>query len=150
MRKSQNCCNIRARKLTSIQFCGSALPAQLASDASSCNMPCSGNSAQVCGGSVRLSVYSRTGSQQNSGPTGWYSLGCYTDQVRARTLQSLSATCYQTTPAQCAAACTGYRYFGVEFGCKLSSLDISTMGVLILHSRMLLWQSNPEWGYICQ
>ena len=57
---------------------GSALTA-----AGDCNMPCSGNATQACGGPDRLTLFHNTvrqppaGPVVNPGPAGWASLGCY-------------------------------------------------------------------------
>ena len=78
-----------------------------------CNMPCSGNANEICGGSNRLSLYAPT-------VTGWNSLGCYTDNVQTRTLThtvQISGGGNAMTVEQCQGACTaaGYKLAGVEY-----------------------------------
>lgn len=84
-------------------------------------MPCSGDATQVCGGPDRLTVYSRPAfTRTKPNPTGWQSLGCYTDNVDARTLSDMHAAGDQVTIELCAAACTGSKYFGVEYASEYS------------------------------
>ena len=66
-------------------YCGTALPARASTG---CNMACSGDASQHCGGPDRLLVYTSTssGPVTNPAPAGFLSLGCYTDSVSARTL----------------------------------------------------------------
>lgn len=95
---------------------------------SSCNMKCSGNQAETCGGPNALLVfYSGVAPQAPpAGPTVlqaygiWNYLGCYTDQVAARTL--LTGVPVQggpVTPQRCMDACqsaaTPFKYAGVEY-----------------------------------
>ena len=92
---------------------------------SECSMACSGAANETCGGSSRLSVYQLgSGSTQapttNPGPPGWKFVGCYTDDVNARTLstaQSVAAGSSGMTVAQCVSACqaNGYTVSGVEY-----------------------------------
>ncbi|KAF2737108.1 WSC-domain-containing protein [Polyplosphaeria fusca] len=102
-------------------YCGISLPAQAASDPSTCNKPCSGDATQACGGPNRLSVYTAPANSQpgvNPGPTGWKSLGCYTDSVSARTLSRNAGQLGGSaglTVGLCAQACSGSAYFGVEY-----------------------------------
>ena len=42
-------------------FCGNDLPAKIAPKQSDCNMDCSGDKTQKCGGGNRLNVYQSTG-----------------------------------------------------------------------------------------
>lgn len=51
-----------------------------ATDQSDCNMPCTGDGDQACGGSDRLTLYKRPfeGPKENPGPKNWPSIGCYT------------------------------------------------------------------------
>lgn len=102
-------------------YCGVALPNQAAADG--CNMACSGDSTQVCGGPNRLSVYSSTSSSPpgtNPGPPGWTSVGCYSDQVRYRTLSARPNTpggSDALTVAVCTAACQAQSFVlaGLEY-----------------------------------
>ena len=78
-------------------------------------MPCQGNSSELCGGPNRLNLYQLNG---NNPPTGWQSLGCYTDDVAARSLtvgQPIPAS--GNTIESCQLSCynAGYPYAGVEY-----------------------------------
>jgi hypothetical protein len=100
-------------------YCGIGLPAQPASDPATCNMPCSGDATEACGGSNLLTVYTDSSYPVvNPGPAGWKSLECYTDGVSARTLPINAGHLggdSGLTVALCAQACSGYAYFGVEY-----------------------------------
>jgi len=74
-------------------------------------MACAGNAAETCGGNLRIDIYEHT---------GWTLLGCYTDNVNARTLSNYivvpggqSATTIESCQAACIAA--GYSLAGVEY-----------------------------------
>jgi len=45
-------------------FCGNAMVGSSAVDDSKCSMPCEGDDSQTCGGSLALSVYSKSGGQK--------------------------------------------------------------------------------------
>ncbi|KAH8650653.1 glycoside hydrolase family 55 protein [Tricladium varicosporioides] len=82
-----------------------------------CDMPCSGNKGETCGGGNRLSLY--TYKACSSIPTAqWHSKGCYTDSIAARTLTvGPVGTGSAMTVESCQAACKGlgYIYAGVEY-----------------------------------
>ena len=87
-----------------------------------CNMPCAGNSSEVCGGPNGLTVFYNGlgGIQTNPGPTGWGSLGCYTDSTGGRTLttgMAVQGGASAMTVALCTSACkqNGFTYAGVEY-----------------------------------
>lgn len=88
--------------------------ASLASGDAQCNMPCSANSAEICGGGNELSLYVRLPIQTY----GWTSLGCYTDDMGARTLTKTASVDGAMTVEKCQAACFAGSYLlsGVEFG----------------------------------
>ena len=101
-------------------YCGSTLPAE-AGDASSCNMPCSGDSTQACGGPDRLSVYAQGGDAfepcgTNPGVGGFVSTGCVADSQAQRTLPNFTPVDGEMTVAKCVSACQagGYSYAGTE------------------------------------
>jgi hypothetical protein len=86
-----------------------------------CNMPCSGNSSEVCGAGNRLSVF--TNGQvpvTNNGVNGSTFVDCYTDSVSSRTLRYIAQVpggSNAMTVASCVSACSssGYLYAGVEY-----------------------------------
>jgi hypothetical protein len=98
-------------------YCGSQLSASSTKQADSdCNMVCAGNSSEYCGASDRLNLYALP-----SGPkvTGWLYQYCSNDSVAARILSGASTTDHTgMTYAQCASFCSGYGYFGVEYGAE--------------------------------
>jgi hypothetical protein len=111
--------------LTCFSDCGNALAsvATLAADGD-CNMACSGNATEVCGGSNRISVYGNGGTPPpgpftNPGPPGWSLVGCYSDKDVSRALPNAGAAPgggAAMTVSLCTTACTGYTLAGVEYG----------------------------------
>jgi WSC domain len=94
--------------------------------AGDCNMACTGNSSEACGGSNRLTLFysgvnrTVTGPVVNPGPPGWKSLGCYNDTVGMRTLPVNPQTAggqSVMTIALCTSACQqgGYNISGAEY-----------------------------------
>ena len=62
-------------------FCGNTLGSgSIATPAGDCNMGCSGNSSEACGGPNRLTVFENPAAipGNNPGPNGWTLIGCYT------------------------------------------------------------------------
>ncbi|KAK4464718.1 WSC domain-containing protein, partial [Cladorrhinum samala] len=103
-------------------FCGHTLTVgtQSAPEAD-CRYPCSGNSQEKCGGDLRLNVYqfglaSPTISTQSANPVNYASQGCYTEAQGIRALSDFAYYNDSMTVALCATACSGYSYFGVEYG----------------------------------
>lgn len=108
-----------------------------------CNMACTGNAQEICGGSVRLSLYQYgvPGSSSDScspttlstctvpsttsaatpsstpTPSGWPYAGCYTDNVALRTFSTRVYPPGLLTIESCQAACAsvGYSYAGLEW-----------------------------------
>ncbi|KAI5360847.1 putative carbohydrate-binding WSC, glyoxal oxidase, galactose oxidase/kelch, beta-propeller [Septoria linicola] len=79
-----------------------------------CNMPCFGNDGEICGGPNGLSVL-----QFN----GWYSQGCYTDNVGGRSLrygQAVAGGGNNMSVEACTSACkkAGYKLAGVEYAAE--------------------------------
>ncbi|KAL2069825.1 hypothetical protein VTL71DRAFT_14504 [Oculimacula yallundae] len=92
--------------------------------ADKCTMTCKGNSGEFCGDAIALNLYSYQGATPvaatQSGqtlPSNWASLGCYTDDVKARGL-SVSLNLASLTIEKCVNACAskGYSVAGVEYG----------------------------------
>ncbi|PPQ91781.1 hypothetical protein CVT25_000426 [Psilocybe cyanescens] len=93
--------------------------------ATDCNMACSGNASELCGGPVRMNIF-----QSNRPPpvivqnvtagTGlWTYQGCFTDSTGARTLGTGVNIPLGTTPESCTAACLAqgaFTFAGVENG----------------------------------
>lgn len=89
-------------------WCGSA-PQQPLVTSAGCTMDCAGDSAQKCGGSNAIRIFSAI-------PT-WQNKGCYSDATNSRTL-STSLNLAGNTNKKCQDACAaaGYKYAGTEFG----------------------------------
>ncbi|KAF1964882.1 copper radical oxidase [Bimuria novae-zelandiae CBS 107.79] len=111
-------------------WCGRTLSGSTLKPASDCNMGCSGNPDEACGGPDRLTLYNNTAVMPtgppwvNPGVNGYQSLGCYTDNSGAggRALDvEVSGTFpggYQnSTVANCVTACSArnYIYAGLEY-----------------------------------
>eukprot|EP01059_Diplonema_ambulator_P016847 TRINITY_DN28820_c0_g1_i1.p1 TRINITY_DN28820_c0_g1~~TRINITY_DN28820_c0_g1_i1.p1 ORF type:complete len:2516 (+),score=639.61 TRINITY_DN28820_c0_g1_i1:711-7550(+) len=104
-------------------YCGNSTgSAQLTAD-TVCNMPCTGNSSEKCGGSLANSVYSTTGP---SAPTpSSYFAGCFVEAG----LMDFFYTSTATTQESCARSCffASYNYYSLYNGnsCYCTN-DIST------------------------
>jgi len=72
-------------------------------------MPCKGDSGEICGGSLRLDVYT-------SSPA-WVPIGCFSDSPWARTLAVGGRYDQGVSVESCQATCAagGYRYAGLEW-----------------------------------
>lgn len=104
-------------------YCANSINAQSTSasnPAQSCNMLCTGDSTETCGGSGYLSLYQNPNSNLPASPStvGPYSfVGCYTDSQSSRTLPDARHDDSALTVESCAAFCTsgGYSYMGTEY-----------------------------------
>ncbi len=114
---------------------------------SSCNMKCSGDQTETCGGPNALLVFSSGAAPPApAGPTVlqtygvWQSLGCYTDTVAARTLLTgMAVQGGSVTPQRCIDACAvkPYKYAGVEYA------EVSLM-LLYLDLHPLIYVPNSN------
>ncbi|KAF2729026.1 carbohydrate-binding WSC, partial [Polyplosphaeria fusca] len=103
-------------------FCGLELPSAAVSYPDDCTMECTGSDGESCGGSNRLTVYSKgpPDPQTDVGGSSYTYLGCYTDIVSERTLPYL-ADVPGGSGAMTVSACTGtcyslgYTIGGLEF-----------------------------------
>ena len=100
-------------------YCGGTVP-QVGAD--SCNMPCTGDSSQACGGPNRLSVYNNPSAMvsTNPGPPGWSSTGCWQDNVQSRVLGYRANVAGDMTVQKCITACyaAGFNNAGVEYAAE--------------------------------
>lgn len=105
-------------------YCGTSLgyQAQQVVD-SSCQYSCPGNSSQICGGYNRLSLFSSGRPKVLAAPStpetvgDFYYASCYTEGANnARALTGKSTQGNFMTLDYCANFCSGYRYFGAEYG----------------------------------
>ncbi|KAL8931128.1 MAG: hypothetical protein Q9208_000232 [Pyrenodesmia sp. 3 TL-2023] len=125
-------------------YCGNTINAGSVAQASDdvdingCSMLCGGNQTQYCGGANRIEMYglnasipvptstptnpttptTPTGGPSNAASIGaWDYLGCYTEATAGRALSGkLNPVPGATlTNKLCAAACSGFNYFGTEY-----------------------------------
>lgn len=96
-------------------YCGDDYSGDVLSD-SECSFECSGNAAETCGGKVRLDLYSNNlYSPRKPATLATPYLGCFVDQG-PRTLPDNLLGDNALTAEKCAAHCSDYKYFGVEYG----------------------------------
>ncbi|KAF2677059.1 WSC-domain-containing protein, partial [Lentithecium fluviatile CBS 122367] len=123
-------CGVRGYSLAGTEysnecFCGNSIANGGGPAASGCDMPCSGAPGEACGGPNRLSVYEKAATTGGttpaaSGPSGWGSLGCYSDSVAARILPTvgiINGGPANMSAASCTAACaaSNFKYAGTEY-----------------------------------
>ena len=110
-------------------WCGNTIPNQQTSE-TDCNYQCSGDDTETCGGNgyfhdgSYLSLFSNPNASASTalGPgviksVGNYNYtGCYTEGTSGRALSAKTLATPDMTIENCASNCTGYTYFGVEFG----------------------------------
>ncbi|KAG6812809.1 hypothetical protein H0H92_000267 [Tricholoma furcatifolium] len=90
--------------------------------ATDCDMACSGNSTEECGGPARLNIY-WSGQTPPAPPStaatigNWTSLGCYTDNVNGSRTLTVGMNTVNNTNEVCTAACfsAGYPLAGTEY-----------------------------------
>jgi hypothetical protein len=113
------------RPLTRVNrcYCDNTIRSPGSKASSGCDMTCSGNSTEFCGGPNRLTLY-ESSSPSTPGipgiPAGWSDLGCFTDNGGARTLgtqQEVPGGYTNMTVERCLGVCAnqGYAYGGVEY-----------------------------------
>ncbi|MCJ1306581.1 hypothetical protein MMC25_000224 [Agyrium rufum] len=102
--------------------CGTALQSNSTLGFTGCNMPCAGNSSEMCGGSSRLSVYNYTlyTPPQLVSKAGNFSLqGCFSEPAGGRALGAYTFTnTTNMTTEICVEGCQvkGYSFAGLEYG----------------------------------
>jgi hypothetical protein len=106
-----------------------------------CNMPCAGNSGEICGGNRAMDVYQSTTTSSGH----WTALGCYTDSISARAMShyiTVPSGQSATTIESCQAACLalGYTLAGVEAAnecCKSSSFVYHLLTISNHHTALV-------------
>jgi hypothetical protein len=85
--------------------------------AGDCNLPCGGNSAEVCGAGFRISLYTKIAPAAAALPAGWAPNFCAVDNA-ARVLREYQTTDAALTPTRCITTCAARNYTlsGVENG----------------------------------
>lgn len=129
-------------------YCDNKIGNYGALQTSGCTMTCNGNTAEICGGPNRLSLYftntssvttstspTGTGTSSVSGtstasttpvssslPTGWQYKGCWIDQAFGRILGTTAASSNSLTIESCIAECValGYTIAGMEYYTQVS------------------------------
>ncbi|KAG7287013.1 hypothetical protein NEMBOFW57_006513 [Staphylotrichum longicolle] len=100
-------------------YCGTELPSSsVKKPQSDCTMTCAGNHDQICGDGNRLSVYHNAAATGGSAPApvgGFQYKSCWTDDVYDRSLKGDHYAADDMTVESCAAFCSQYTYFGVEY-----------------------------------
>ncbi|KXJ84959.1 carbohydrate-binding WSC, partial [Microdochium bolleyi] len=95
-----------------------------------CFQPCSGDSTQICGGGSRLSVWGTDKPKVLSPPkspatVGAYQYaGCYKDNQGAKAMSVGKPGGSTLTLEKCAAACSGYNYFGTEYASECTCANV--------------------------
>ncbi|KAF9881256.1 wsc domain containing protein [Colletotrichum karsti] len=112
-------------------YCGNSLdPSSTSAPLGDCSFACSGDSTEYCGAGNRIELYSTTATRSSTStpaptatlahtPTiGQYSLvGCQTEATNnGRALQAAQSASDDMTLEKCATFCSGYTYFGTEYG----------------------------------
>lgn len=115
-------------------FCGNVLAVGSGpAPETECTFKCPGAPSELCGAGFRLNLYgpadappptstsTSSSSTQSSVATsspdvsGYVYEGCYSDSVGARGLKAKGYLSQTMTIEECATACAGYTYFGVEY-----------------------------------
>ncbi|MCJ1410361.1 hypothetical protein MMC19_004446 [Ptychographa xylographoides] len=132
---------ISGTEFSSQCFCGNNIQngGVLASADSQCNTACSGNSAEMCGGGNRVSVYSKGPVQvllppavQTGGlPGSWQYKGCLTDSGNPRTFPYGNYLTNNNTAPNCLSLCQsfGYNAAGMEYGDECWCGDVANIAV---------------------
>jgi hypothetical protein len=134
-------------------FCGNSL-GYLATEVidSSCGTSCAGNSSEVCGGSNRLSLFSNGQPTIQAAPgnpevvDGFYYIDCYTEATSGRALSAASTSGSSMTLEACGTFCTGYQYFGAEYGGECYCGNSFNAGASVTDSNdcSMLCNGNPS------
>eukprot|EP00026_Physarum_polycephalum_P005850 Phypoly_transcript_05889.p1 GENE.Phypoly_transcript_05889~~Phypoly_transcript_05889.p1 ORF type:complete len:562 (+),score=58.97 Phypoly_transcript_05889:161-1846(+) len=110
----QEWCGVRLFAYAALQFsyqcfCGNSYGSQGQASNSACNMPCDGDSSEICGAGGINSVYTTS----NVGYKG-----CFIDSGTSRDLPTQIYVSSASTVEYCRAACgnAGYAYAGLQYG----------------------------------
>lgn len=101
-------------------YCGDKISnSNVAAAKTDCNMPCPGNSSELCGAASRIQVYSNNLTSQATAISGYTYNGCYTDSSSSRAMSGASTVSMSMTVEMCASFCSGYSMFGLEYGTQV-------------------------------
>lgn len=136
-------------------YCGSYLAeTSKTAPGQDCNMPCSGDAYQYCGGSGgRLELYQNpnitTGNPEQPAAAGNFVLvGCQTEGNATRALSGSLVAQDDMTNEVCAGLCKDYEYFGTEYGRECycgNALASSSLVAPAAECRMLCAGSNTQY-----
>lgn len=103
-------------------YCDNQILSTAASGQTGCNMLCSGNSTEYCGGGNFINIYKSSAAPKTAStvPAGWTGQGCLKDNVLGRALgvgMAVAGGLASMTVESCVAACSaaGYQIAGVEY-----------------------------------
>ncbi|KAI4099122.1 MAG: hypothetical protein L6R37_006115 [Teloschistes peruensis] len=107
-------------------YCGNDLQTgSVPAPSTDCKYPCKGDNSEICGGDYRLNLYGFGGMSPSStttasatatpSPSNYVSRACYTEAKNSRALTGATYVDDKMTTELCAAACTGFDYFGTEY-----------------------------------
>ena len=110
-------------------YCGTSLGYQAVQVIdSSCNVACSGNASETCGGNNRLSLFASVAPTINPPPgtpevvgDSFYYSSCYTEAASGRALSAAGTSGSFMSLEYCANYCSAYQYFGTEYGSECES-----------------------------
>ncbi|KAL7424676.1 hypothetical protein Q5752_000360 [Cryptotrichosporon argae] len=118
-------------------YCADSIASTATTATSGCSMTCAGDNSVMCGGSNRLSVYkSDQPLPDETLPSNWTSMGCYTEATSGRALSSYSFTSSAMTPKLCVDTCNskGYYYAGTEYSTECYCGDALQSGSIAASS----------------
>lgn len=102
-------------------YCGNNISkATTESAEDQCNMPCSGSTDSMCGGSDRMSLFKSGSARAPSDVaiSGWQYKGCFTDSTASRSLNASFVYNSTMTVEMCATYCASFQLFGLEYGAE--------------------------------
>jgi hypothetical protein len=94
-------------------YCGNSIASSSSSiDGSNCQMACSGNSREMCGGrSWAISIYAVQVVNPTPPPSpSWLALGCFTESSNNRALKAMNNGMTNITVEKCQALCNSNKY----------------------------------------
>ncbi|KAI1404557.1 heme peroxidase [Hypoxylon fuscum] len=106
-------------------YCANSLhPSSENAPLTDCKLVCGGDDTEYCGDGNRLELYSTTASQPAPTATlapkptvsSYVRVGCYTELPAGRALTGAAYPSDALTLEMCASNCTGFTYWGVEYG----------------------------------
>ena len=124
-----------------------------------CSYTCTGDANEICGAAGYITVYRNYKSEPTvqQDANGYQYLGCYSDDVKDRTLKNVKRSSQSTGPMTvnvCTLLCSnaGYGLAGLEFGDECfcdnklgSSAKVSTGPALYSGCNMACTEDNTKW-----